>query len=142
MKKLIPLFILFVIPFRLMAQGNNMQNQGYMIKPGNSKNDIRKNCANEPQNFKLISNTDTCDSYTYQGYFRINCHYKNNTCNRLELIYPFDHKDIKATMEAPYKKIGDNLWVYYDEKEGVEMKVSYDIAKNLMIVNIEASTKK
>jgi hypothetical protein len=142
MKKLTLLFALFAISFCLKAQGNNIQNQGYMIKPGYFKKDIRKNCANEPQKFKLITNTDTCDSYTYQDYFRINCHYKNDTCSRLEMIFPSDHKEIKNTVEAPYKKIGENLWVYYDEKEGIEMKVSYDIAKDLMIFNMTVSTKK
>lgn len=118
-----------------MAQGNNMQHHIYEIKPGYIKKDIRKNCANEPQNFELITNSDTCDSYTFQSYFRINCHYKNDTCSRLEMIYPFDHKEIPPGSDGPYKKIKDNLWVYHDEDEGIEMKVSYDIAKDLMIVN-------
>jgi len=123
-----------------MAQGNNIQNQSYMIKPGYLKKDIRKNCAKEPENFKLVANTDTCDSYTYQSYFRINCHYKNDTCYRLELIYPFDHKLIKDG--PPYKKIGNNLWVTYDENEGVETKWSFDTIKDLMIINMTVSTIK
>ncbi len=142
MKKLILLFALVVMSFCLRAQGNNSQNQGYWIEPGYIKKDIRKNCASEPQNFKLIVNADTCDSYTYQNYFRINCHYKNDTCNRLELIYPFDHNQIKNTMDAPYKKIGDNLWVLYDEESGLETKISYDTKKDLMIVNMAYITIK
>ncbi len=140
MKKLTLFFVLFVTPFCLKAQGNNTQNESYMIKPGYLKKDIRKNCENEPANFSLISKTDTCDSYTYQSYFRINCHYKNDTCNRLELIYPFNHKEIKNVVEGPYKKIGDNTWVLYTE--GVEMRMSFDTKKDLMIMNITNSAIK
>ncbi|MFI5160540.1 MAG: hypothetical protein ACHQHN_04645 [Sphingobacteriales bacterium] len=136
MKKLILVFVVLITPFCIKAQGSDDQNQGYMIKPGYFKKDIRKSCANEPQNFRLIANTDTCDSYTYQNYFRINCHYKNDTCNRLELIYPFDHNQIKNGMDAPYKKIGNNLWVLYDGESGLETKISYDTIKDLMIVNM------
>jgi hypothetical protein len=140
MKKLILFFVLFVIPFCLKAQENNAQIKAYMIKPGYLKKDIRKNCENEPANFKLISNTDTCDSYIYKDYFRINCHYKNDTCHRLELIYPFDHKQIQNGSQAPYKKIGDNLWVLYNE--GLEMKLSFDTTKDLIIYNISVSEPK
>lgn len=137
MKKLVLFFVLIVTHFCLNAQGSNTQNKTYFIEPGYLKKDIRKNCENEPSNFSLISKTDTCDSYTYQSYFRINCHYKNDTCYRLELIYPFDHKQIKNVIEAPYKKIGDNMWVLYSE--GLETRISYDTTKDLMIVNMMVS---
>ena len=120
-----------------MAQGNNIEKQVYMVKPGYLKNDIRQNCAKDSGTFKIIASTDTCDSYIWQGVFRMKCHYKNDTSYRIELIYPFDHKLIKDGFGPPYKKLGNNLWVLYDEKEGVEMKLSFNGKKDLMIVNVE-----
>jgi hypothetical protein len=120
MKKLLYI-LLFTIPYHLRAQE---------FKPGLIKKDLRQFYHSEPDQFKVVFETDTLDSYLFQGIECINIFYKNDTCYKMQQITPFDHNEIKNIVkDSYYKKTGKDTWVYSDGT--VQIKLTFDRSKDL-----------
>ena len=84
----------------------------------------------QPQQFTVTFETDTIDSYLFQGIERIKCFYKNDTCYKMQQIMPFDHNEIKnIANDSYYKKTGEDTWVYSDGT--VQIKITFDRSKDL-----------
>jgi hypothetical protein len=125
--------LLLIISYRLKAQSKQDQSDDNgEFRPGLTKNNLRAFYEKQPQNFKVILETDTLDSFSFQGMMRINCFYKNDTCYKLQQIVTFDHRQIKSIAQDSYKKIAKNVWVKSDGV--IEMKTTIDESKDLCIM--------
>lgn len=119
-----------MIPYHLRAQVTSQNDQSEKFKPGLLKKDLRAFYHSQPQQFKVAFETDSIDSYLFQGIERINCFYKNDTCYKMQMITPFDHNEIKnIAKDSYYKKTGKYTYVYSDGT--VQIKMTFDRVKDL-----------
>jgi len=130
--------LLLTIPFQLKAQVNRDGDIGE-FRPGLTKSNLRAFYEKQPQDFKIILETDTLDSFSFQGMMRINCFYKNDTCYKSQQIFPFDHREIKNMAHDSYKQIAKNIWVKSDGM--VEMKITVDESKDVCIMEATINPK-
>lgn len=142
MKKLIIFFAVIAMPCYLLAQNINAQNDNSgEFKPGLLQKDIRATYHGLPQYYKVMSETDTCDSYLFYGKTQIKCYYKNDTCYKFQMISPFDHREVKNIVNDSYlKKIGEDTWINSDGT--VEMKETFDEIKDLCTTEFIVVDKK
>ena len=131
--KITLLFIAVIaLPNYLKAQSDSAQYDKEMFRPALLRKDLRKYYHSQPQYYKIAFETDTLDSYLFQNaMYKINCFYRNDTCYKMQMVMPFDHKEIKNMAKATfYKKSGKDTWVYSDGT--VKMKIIFDRTKDLL----------
>jgi hypothetical protein len=134
--------LLLIMSYQLKAQSKQGQGKDNdEFKPGLTKNNIRALYKKLPQYYKVILETDTIDSFSFQDISRINCFYKNDTCYKFQEINPFPHREIKNMVSDSFgKKIAKNIWVKSDGV--IEVKTTYDESKELMIMEFTVLEKK
>jgi hypothetical protein len=141
--KILLLFVaLIVIPCHIKAQNQTGESDKYAFRPGLLKKDLRALYQGRPQYYKVVLETDTLDSYLFEGTaYRINCFYKNDTCYKLQTIMPFDHRQIKnIAQNSDYKKIGKDTWLHSDGI--VEIKIMFARSNDLAIMEGTLANKK
>jgi hypothetical protein len=131
MKKLLIFFALIGGPYYLKAQDLGQNNISGEFRPGLIKKDIRAVFHRQSPHYEVILETDTIDSYSLNGIYRINCYYNKDICYKTQMIVPFDHTKIKVLDKNSYqKKIGKNTWLL-SSSSGIERKITVDESKDL-----------
>ena len=131
MKKLLLAVVLFIIPFCSKAQ------QSFF---GKSKAEIRAAVKKSTPAIGTVSQSDTCDVYKLSSGIVESCHYKKNTCYKLEQVFssPSDQmlqrsmQTMQAAFNGIYKKTTDNSWI--DTQNGAKIGLSSAKGKKQFVV--------
>ena len=121
MRKLLLAVAIIVIPFCSKAQ------QSFFKK---SKAEIRATVKKSNAAIGTVSQSDTCDVYKLSSGIVESCHYKKNTCYKLEQVFssPSDQmlqksmQTMQAAFNGIYKKTADNTWI--DSQNGAKVGLS------------------
>ena len=131
MRKLLLAIVLFIMPFCSNAQ------QSFF---GKSKAEIRAAVKKSTPAIGTVSQSDTCDVYKLSSGIVESCHYKKNTCYKLEQVFssPSDQmlqksmQTMQAAFNGIYKKTADNTWI--DSQNGAKVGLSSVKGKKQFVV--------